>query len=316
VRAIITGCGVNVFRTVSRAALVLVGALFPATGRTQARTVADSAAFRRAQRVLDSGDTTRAGALLDSLVAATADGSAARADALYWRALITPNADAARVDLLTIVVDYSLAPRAADALLRLGQSAFAAGDRTAALRFLDQLVLEHPSSAAAAQGWFWLGRARLDNNAMQSGCAALDSARKRLPASDVERRRQVDFAAGPCRALAAAPPAPAPASPGAAAGSTGGAAAGGSTRPKPAQADTSTARRYSVQVAAYKSKADADKLVERLKTRGYEARVDELAQFHVRIGLFKTRAEATALVTKLKAQQITGFVVEASRRGP
>lgn len=273
---------------------------------------ADSLQFRRAQRMVNDGDSIGGRALLDSLVNATRDGTRARADALYWRALFSPDALTAKTDLLTIVIDYALSPRAADALLRLGRNAYASGDRPAAVVYLDRLLLEYPASGAAADGWLWLGRARIDDGNLQQGCRALDSAQTRLRPADVERQRQVSFARQPCRALATAPRPSAPAGPTGAPSKSPAGPSGAAARPDTA----ARSRRWSVQVAAYKLLDDAEKLGKSLKARGYDARVDSLTLFHVRIGVFRTRAEASALVAKLKQQQIVAIVVEATGREP
>ena len=69
---------------------------------------------------------------------------------------------------------------------------------------------------------------------------------------------------------------------------------------------------WSVQVAAYNVKSQADAMVLKLKKSGYEARVDGTsAPFRVRIGKYGTQAQANAVQRSLKAKQITGFVVQA-----
>src|SRR3982751_4905057 len=66
---------------------------------------------------------------------------------------------------------------------------------------------------------------------------------------------------------------------------------------------------YSVQVAAYNHKADADKLVSTLVKRGYAARVDGVsAPFRVRIGHYATDAEAEDALRKIKSKHMDGFV--------
>ena len=74
---------------------------------------------------------------------------------------------------------------------------------------------------------------------------------------------------------------------------------------------------YSVQAAAFPSKANAEAFVEALKTRGYESRlVGTEPLYRVRLGRFETRAEATALAAELKSKRISSeaFVVEAEPR--
>ena len=72
---------------------------------------------------------------------------------------------------------------------------------------------------------------------------------------------------------------------------------------------------YSVQVAAYNRRAEADKLASSLKTRGYQARVDgNAAPFRVRIGRYATAKDAEEALRKIKAKHMDGFVVRAPER--
>ncbi len=88
------------------------------------------------------------------------------------------------------------------------------------------------------------------------------------------------------------------------------------TKP-PVKASTGSSRpsAYSVQVAAYNRKSEADKLTASLTKRGYPARVDgEVAPFRVRIGRYVTGKEAEDALRKIKAKQMDGFVVRAPER--
>lgn len=72
---------------------------------------------------------------------------------------------------------------------------------------------------------------------------------------------------------------------------------------------------YSVQVAAYTHKAEADKLASSLNKRGYSARVDgSVAPFRVRIGRYPTERDAEDALKKLKSKHMDGFVVRAPER--
>jgi tetratricopeptide (TPR) repeat protein len=72
---------------------------------------------------------------------------------------------------------------------------------------------------------------------------------------------------------------------------------------------------YSVQVAAYTHKAEADKLAASLNKRGYSARVDgSVAPFRVRIGRYTTEGDAENALKKLKSKHMDGFVVRAPER--
>lgn len=283
-------------------ALLLVAPNLSAQDSTAARV---DSVLKRAQHLASTGETGAARALADTLVRITAEGSDARAEALFLRASLASDVASAETDYRTIMVEYRLSPRAADATLRLGQAEYARGDRAAARRHLERLVLEQPGTAAAADAWYWLGRARADDGDVAGGCAALDTARVLLPPDDVERRNRVTFAAQRCRNLG-----PATATPPAMQQPP--------TQQPPPQRGTGAANgpRWSAQVAAYRTRREAENLVNTLKTRGYEARVDSLALFHVRIGAFERKADADALAARLKSQRIDAFVVEAIRRAP
>ncbi len=72
---------------------------------------------------------------------------------------------------------------------------------------------------------------------------------------------------------------------------------------------------YTIQVAAYNVKSQAQAMVARLKQRGYDARVaGAQAPFRVRIGRYDTRAQAAAVLRSLKAKKMEGFVVQAEER--
>ena len=72
---------------------------------------------------------------------------------------------------------------------------------------------------------------------------------------------------------------------------------------------------YSVQVAAYSKKTEAQKLTVSLVKRGYDARVDgQTAPYRVRIGRYSSEKEAEAALSRVKAKHMDGFVVRAPER--
>jgi cell division protein FtsN len=72
---------------------------------------------------------------------------------------------------------------------------------------------------------------------------------------------------------------------------------------------------YSVQVAAYTNRAEADRLTSTLRKRGYATRVDgSVAPFRVRVGRYATEKEAEDALRKIKANHMDGFVVRAPER--
>ena len=89
----------------------------------------------------------------------------------------------------------------------------------------------------------------------------------------------------------------------------------GEKSPAKASTSISPSSGYSVQVAAYGSKSEADKLVSTLTKRGYQARVDgNVAPFRVRIGRYATNREAEVALGKIKANYKDAFVARAPER--
>lgn len=72
---------------------------------------------------------------------------------------------------------------------------------------------------------------------------------------------------------------------------------------------------YSVQVAAYNKKSEAQNLATSLVKRGYAARVDgDAAPFRVRVGRYASESEAEGALARIKAKHMEGFVVRAPER--
>jgi cell division protein FtsN len=87
-----------------------------------------------------------------------------------------------------------------------------------------------------------------------------------------------------------------------------------SPAPTPAKATLATGG-YSVQVAAYNHRSDAEKLAATLVQRGYQARVDgDVLPFRVRIGLYATENDAESALKRIKAKHMDGFVARVPAR--
>lgn len=259
--------------------------------------------YRRAQRLVNDGQGAEGRAVVDSMLNAAEPRSPEEAEALFWRATLAASWESAQRDYLRIMLEHERSPRAGDAMLRLAQGEAARGDRDAALRYLERLIREAPASPARAEAGLWQGRLLLERGSRGPGCLALQAARPLLKPGSLELENQFDYLLRACpdsatlaaeaAAEAAAPP-PAPV-----------------TRPAPA----STAPAWSVQVGALSTAAEAEALVERLRARGYDARVDtRTTPFRVRFGRFATRAEASAASEAYKQKErADAFIVEAPR---
>jgi cell division protein FtsN len=281
---------------------------------------------------------------VDSLLAAADPSTPAYGDALYWHGALAPTAAAAEADYRRVIVEYPLAYYSGDALLAIAELEQARGDRAGALQHLQRFVREHPDNPG--RGIAALGVARLAFEQRDSvlACSMLVEARRSAPATDVELRNQIAYYGNRCASVmatstpaATAPvaprPAPVAASPASPAAKPTPTAArptppaqvtaapreGAKAAPKPAPAPATraaasaprTATRYTVQVAAYDTRADADALVKKLAARGITARVSGTSKpFRVRLGLHATRKEATDEAAALRKRGIGGFVAE------
>src|SRR5438874_6956325 len=356
--------------------------------------------FARAQALVSDGNGAAGRALIDSVIAATPPIAPLYPQALFWRASLAASAADAESDYKHIVVDYPLAPQAADALLRLAQLELARGDRDGALAHLQRIPRDYPRSKLLARSSYWTARVLFEKNDVSNACVANASALAQADTTEIELRNQIQYQGQRCPsspvATASSPTAVASASsPGTVPNGntvTGPPVGGANTplstpqagtsgtadvpktapmvekkkatptpgavvettstkathaapveRPKPPieandskpsivdpekapkvvsertatkpEVSVSSRSVYSVQVAAYNHRADAEKLASTLKKRGYEARVDgSLVPFRVRVGRYATEKAAEDALRKMKAKQMDGFVVRAPDR--
>jgi cell division septation protein DedD len=275
--------------------------------------------FERAQRLAANGQGDAARALVQQQFEAAPTGSPRYVEALYWRAVVAATAADAERDLRTLIVDYPLSAWSVEALMRLAQLEMTRGDMDKALAHLDRVLTEHPTNSAGARANFWMARVMLEQGRLPDACRHLADAGRTVVASDVELHNQIDYWMTRCRTADttsvvasqagadSAKPAP---------GMTGRGAGVSSAVPAAApRAAPAAKRQYCVQVAAYDSRAAADKLAETLRGRGYDSRVyGAMAPYRVRIGRYATRAQADSAAQKLNAKRITGFVTEAESR--
>lgn len=315
--------------------VVLLAVAIPAMSEAQQTDSAvTDTMFLRARRLVADGNGAAGRALADSLLSAATPGTLRYAEALFWRASVAPTAAAAERDYRMISIEYPLSPRAEDALLRLAQLELARGDRALALKHLERLTLEHPASPARARASYWRSRVLFEDGNVPRACAALADARTHVPLGDVELRNQVEFQSRRCLGVdttvvaevprpvtpattpppVTSPPRPAtttppPATPPRAA----------TTTPPPATTTTpprtvAASLPFTVQVAAFPGRAQADQFRDRLIARGFQARTVGAGQvFRVRVGRYATRTAANVAAQDLRAKKIASdaFVTEA-----
>jgi cell division septation protein DedD len=251
--------------------------------------------------------------VIDSVLAATPEGTPRYGEALFWRATLAKTAAGAERDYRRIVVEYALSPRAPEALLRLAQLEMTRGDRAGARAHLERLQREYTAGTASTRGSLTLAQLAFADGDNVAGCNAVASARTGLGPADVELRNQLDYYGPRCANVAARSAArdtsAAPPTPGAAAAPP---IPGANTPRAPSVPSTAGTRQYSVQVAAFDSRAEADALSKRLAGRGYAVRVaGDRPPYRVRVGRYPTRQRADDAMRQMQKQNVGGIVVEA-----
>lgn len=294
-----------------RSSLIAAAVLLPASLAAQTRvTAADSAVYARASQLAANGNGAAARVLVDSMVTVAKPDTPAYAEALYWRATLAATGADAETDFRRIVVEYPLSPRAGDALFQLAQLELSHGERSLAATHLERFMSENPQHPEWSRTSLTLVKLLFDLNELPRGCVILGRSLHDIDASQVELHNQLAYYGPRCAGVdtnttnVATTPEPAP--------KTAPKTTPAKETPKrePAAAPK-TAGRFTVQVCACASRAEADGLVKRLKTNGFEARVVGSAKpFRVRVGRYDTRAAATTAAGKIRAKKFDAFVAE------
>ncbi len=299
----------------------LIGFLCVSLGVTRADAQLSSAvsqAVARARGLLDNGKGDSARVVLDSLVTHVEAGSEDLAEALFWRAALSENTGEAARDWKRVVIDVPLSPRVPDALLRLGELDMLRGRTTEARAYLTRILLDYADAPQRVKAMIWIARSHFDDRNTVKACEATDALRGesvpegelQLQVGELQVRCRTAATATAGEGTATAGEGPATAGGGTATAGGGTASAGGGTAG--AGEGTATAGvRFSVQLAAYDTRAQASALVARLAKRGIKARVDgDRRPFRVRVGRFESRADAAAMLARLKKQGQKGFIAE------
>jgi len=249
----------------------------------------------RARQRAAAGDSAAARVILDSLLAATIENAVSRAEVVYWSAQLAPSSVDRERRLAMLVIDYPFSPRVRPVLFELGMIELAHGDREGAAIHLARFLTGGGADSNRTTAALALGRLLLDREDRPRACAVLLAGRAEVLPSAVEIRNQFDFSTTACRGVdtSVVPP---PATP-------------------PPSDTTVVAPQalggFTVQVAAYELKGQADRLATRLRRQGLEARVIGATKpFRVRVGHYQTHAEADAAAHKIDAlAKLKTFVV-------
>ncbi len=263
---------------------------------------AQEPSLTRVDSLLTLGDYDGARTTLDAWWQARGprDGQGAdMAHALTLRARLQPDPKAAEADYLAVVLGYPASPFAAGALLRLGQGLLATGDATRAAAYLDRLATDYPGHAQRPVTLLWLARA---NSAARRTADACSAARAGLEdARDPQLAAMLRIEAGASCSLDSATPVatPEPAA-------TGAAGRGA------AAADVPATGEWTVQTGAFRQRASAEALAERLRGAGFSPRLVRVPRndlLRVRVGRFSASADASALLERIRGQGFDAVVV-------
>jgi tetratricopeptide (TPR) repeat protein len=309
---LLLGCGFLLAPSIARAQ------------QTDSGAAAGDSVFALAQRLVTEGQADSGRALVQREVDTAPFGSQRYVEALYWRAVVAATAADAERDLRRIIVEYPVSPWSADALMRLAQLEMTRGENDQALGHLERVLVEHPESPARGRASFWMSRVLFEQGNAPRACARLADAIRLTPPAQVEMRNQLDYLNQRCLGVdttavvtpqATKPPAQQPPR-----RMTPSTAARQSAPPTPAAtratgAQPAARRQYTVQVAAYSTKAAADEQRARLAAQGYDARVvGTSAPYRVRVGRYDTREAADEAARRMSARNISVMVAEAEPR--
>jgi cell division protein FtsN len=129
----------------------------------------------RVQNLIAAGRLTEARNTLAQWDRDNADASSSalpddRARALYLGGVLNTDAKAAEDAFIGVVLGYPSSPVAPQALLRLGQSFFAAGETARAIDYLERLRSDYPTAPERQTGILWLARAQLAQGQAARAC--------------------------------------------------------------------------------------------------------------------------------------------------
>lgn len=170
---------------------VLLASAPPLAAQTDARLVS---ALRQAQ----AGDVDSARAAISRLLATTPAADTLYPQLLYVSALIAPTAQEMERSLQRITVEHALTPWADDALLKLAQLDYAAGNLPGAARSLERLRGDFPDSPVFATAAVWAARSYFDMRTDRLACQWLGLGLARVRMSEPDVRDQLRFFAQRC----------------------------------------------------------------------------------------------------------------------
>jgi len=242
------------------------------------------ARLKAAVQLAAEGLPDSAAVIVNGLLAATPPTDPLYPQILYTQGSIARSTADMQRAFQKVAVEYPTSEWADDALLRLAQMDFAVRNYAGAVRGLEQLRANDPSSPLMPSAAYWAARSDFELGKTAEGCAWIERG-VASAGTDVEARNQLEFLQGRC-ASGATDSAP---------------AAGPPATPPPTQPATGA---WGVQVAAVSSQASANNVLSQLKAMGATATVDKEPGnlFKVRVTGLPSREAADSAVLAIKAK--------------
>jgi Cell division protein len=278
-------------------AVSLLAAIAAKAGAQEASGIAPS--LTRVAQLVANGELTEARTLVDSLMSSGSRSSNETAELLFARASLAQNTVAADSDYRTIITAHPGSPRREESLYRLAQQSLLSGDQATAMKYLRQISDADRSDSAQARVSYWMTRALIEGRDKTAACQANARALRLMASVDPVLRGEIESqAVNSCTGGVPAVPAAVPTVP---------------STPGPSVSAKKESG-FSVQVAAFDRRPDAEQLAAKLSRSGLDARVDGTAKpFRVRIGRYATSAEAATELRALKKKNLSGFVTAVTQ---
>ncbi len=270
---------------------VILACVAMVCGSASAWAQADSL-LAEAIRLITEGQGDSARALVDRQLRRTSEFDTEYPGTLFAAGVVASDTSTALNYFRRVSIEYSGSAWADDALLRLAQLSFAAGQYPQALRSSETVLLDYPFSDVVNEARFWAGRIELAMGGFADACAHFRAVVESGD-EDVELINRAQYHLSRCTAAEAQPQA----------------AGAEQAKATPPRAN----RVFAVQVAAVRDAASADDLMRSLNSQGYTPHVvrDTDGLLKIRVGRYATRAEAQRLANELRrALGIRPFVVE------
>ncbi len=267
------------------ARFALVGAMLLACGplaKAGSLRAQDLTLLEQAERMADRGEVPEARRTLARWQSDFGESAPLdqRARAWFLAGRLTEDGEEAELLYLKVIIEGSTTPYADDAFLRLAQYKFAKEEFAKVIEYLRRLRRDYPTSEHGPVALLWISRAARKLGDGQRACGAAEQGLLELAPGDTLLERAFREEQATCGA-----------------------------------AD----RAYTVQVAAFRDEAAAQRLARDLLVAGYDAWVLSATPddpiYRVRVGRGLLEAEAQALLQRLAEEGHSPFLVSQPERG-